>query len=69
VKNFLNERGVTGGGLLGFRRAPASDTMDGGEDGISWEESMCTGSDCKCPSIVAREDKLQLLCQSKSNRN
>jgi len=47
VKNLLNERGVTGGGLLGFRRAPDSDTMDGGEDGISWEETICTGSDCR----------------------
>lgn len=35
VKNLLNERGVTGGGLLGFRRVPASETMDGGDDGMS----------------------------------
>lgn len=35
VKNLLNERGVTGGGLLGLRRVPASETTDGGEDGIS----------------------------------
>lgn len=35
VKNLLNERGVTGGGLLSFRRVPASETMDGGDDGMS----------------------------------
>lgn len=35
VKNLLNERGVTGGGLLGLRRVPASETIDGGDDGMS----------------------------------
>jgi hypothetical protein len=35
VKNLLKDRGVTGGGRFGFRRDPASDTTDGGDDGMS----------------------------------
>lgn len=35
VKNLLKERGVTGGGFFGLRRAPSSDTIEGGEDGTS----------------------------------
>lgn len=38
VKNLLKDRGVTGGGFLGLRRAPSSDTTEGGEDGTSWDE-------------------------------
>lgn len=45
VKNLLNERGVTGGGRLGLRRVPASDTIEGGDDGISCREGTWTGSD------------------------
>jgi hypothetical protein len=46
VKNLLNERGVTGGGLLGFRRVPASETIEGGDEGMSWVKAWwCTGSD------------------------
>lgn len=45
VKNLLNDRGVTGGGRLGLRRVPASDTIEGGDDGISCKEGTWTGSD------------------------
>lgn len=45
VKNLLNERGVTVGGFLCLRRTPASEAMDGGEEGTSSEEGGITGSD------------------------
>lgn len=46
VKNFLNDRGVTVGGLFGLRRRPASDAIDGGEEGmISCSDAGRTGSD------------------------
>ena len=35
VKKRRKERGVTGGGLLGLCRVPASETTDGGEEGSS----------------------------------
>lgn len=38
VKNLLKDRGVTGGGLFGLCRNPASDAIDGGEEGSSWDE-------------------------------
>jgi hypothetical protein len=34
LKNLLNDLGVTGGGLLGFRR----DANEGEDGGISWDE-------------------------------
>lgn len=45
MKNFRNDRGVTGGGFFGLRRKPASEAMDGGDEGISCEDGGRTGSD------------------------
>lgn len=45
VKNRLKDRGVTGGGFLVLRRVPASDAIEGGDDGISWDQGGQIGSD------------------------
>lgn len=45
VKNFLSRLGVTEGCPLGLRRAPASDAIDGGDEGTSWDENWKTGSE------------------------
>lgn len=45
VKNLLKDRGVTGGGFLGLRRNPASEAIEGGEEGISWDGEQKMGSD------------------------
>jgi hypothetical protein len=67
VKNLLNERGVTGGGFFSLRRVPASDTTDGGEEGISCEEAKWTGSD-RGTSLRPRELSIvhgQINCSRK----
>jgi hypothetical protein len=45
VKNRRKDRGVTVGGFLCRRPPPASDAIEGGEDGISWDEGGKMGSD------------------------
>lgn len=35
VKKRLKDRGVTGGGFFGLRRKPASEVIEGGDEGIS----------------------------------
>lgn len=45
VKKRRKDRGVTVGGLFCRRPPPASDTTDGGEEGISWDERGRMGSD------------------------
>lgn len=49
VKNVLSLRGVTVGGLFGLRRTPASEAMDGGEEGKSCVDGGTTGSDLGNP--------------------
>lgn len=63
VKNFRNERGVTGGGFFCFRRMPISEAIEGGDEGGSCEDGGRTGSDRGTSgrpwpvSIVSRKEK------------